>query len=450
MMSNALNLTLVFGMGILVLLFLVIKLKIHAFISLLIVSMGVGIAAGMPANKVMDSIQNGMGGTLGFIATVVGLGSIFGKMLEVSGGAERLARTLLEKFGKEKAQWAMTLTGFIISIPVFFDVGFIILVPIVYGLTKETNKSVLFYGIPLLAGLAVTHAFVPPTPGPVSVAQLLNADLGKVILFGIIVGLPAAAVAGPIFAKYISKKINVGVPDYMIIDEDEKLKFEDNNLPSFSLVFSIIFIPIILIVLNSVASIYLPEGDYLKEFLGFIGHPFFSLTLATIISFVFLGISRGFTMDEILEVSTASLAPAGLIILVTGAGGVFKQILIDSGVGELLANSVSNWNINPILLAFAIAIIVRVSVGSATVAMITSAGIMAPILENIPSTEPALVTIAIAAGATALSHVNDSGFWMVNRYFGIDELDTLKSWTIMETLIGIVGLIGALILDIFV
>lgn len=450
MMSNALNLTLVFGMGILVLLFLVIKLKIHAFISLLIVSMGVGIAAGMPANKVMDSIQNGMGGTLGFIATVVGLGSIFGKMLEVSGGAERLARTLLEKFGKEKAQWAMTLTGFIISIPVFFDVGFIILVPIVYGLTKETNKSVLFYGIPLLAGLAVTHAFVPPTPGPVSVAQLLNADLGKVILFGIIVGIPAAAVAGPIFAKYISKKINVGVPDYMIIDEDEKLKFEDNNLPSFSLVFSIIFIPIILIVLNSVASIYLPEGDYLKEFLGFIGHPFFSLTLATIISFVFLGISRGFTMDEILEVSTASLAPAGLIILVTGAGGVFKQILIDSGVGELLANSVSNWNINPILLAFAIAIIVRVSVGSATVAMITSAGIMAPILENIPSTEPALVTIAIAAGATALSHVNDSGFWMVNRYFGIDELDTLKSWTIMETLIGIVGLIGALILDIFV
>lgn len=450
MMSNALNLTLVFGMGILVLLFLVIKLKIHAFISLLIVSMGVGIAAGMPANKVMDSIQNGMGGTLGFIATVVGLGSIFGKMLEVSGGAERLARTLLEKFGKEKAQWAMTLTGFIISIPVFFDVGFIILVPIVYGLTKETNKSVLFYGIPLLAGLAVTHAFVPPTPGPVSVAQLLNADLGKVILFGIIVGIPAAAVAGPIFAKYISKKINVGVPDYMIIDEDEKLKFEDNNLPSFSLVFSIIFIPIILIVLNSVASIYLPEGDYLKEFLGFIGHPFFSLTLATIISFVFLGISRGFTMDEILEVSTASLAPAGLIILVTGAGGVFKQILIDSGVGELLANSVSNWNINPILLAFAIAIIVRVSVGSATVAMITSAGIMAPILENIPSTEPALVTIAIAAGATALSHVNDSGFWMVNRYFGIDELDTLKSWTIMETLIGIVGLVGALILDIFV
>lgn len=449
-MFSALNLTLVFGIGILVLLFMVIKLKVHAFISLLIVSMGVGVAAGMPASEVMGSIQDGMGGTLGFIATVVGLGSIFGKMLEVSGGAERLAKTLLEKFGKEKAQWAMVLTGFIISIPVFFDVGFIILVPIVYSLTKETNKSVLFYGIPLLAGLAVTHAFVPPTPGPVSVAQLLNADLGKVILFGIIVGLPAAAVAGPMFAKYISKKINVGVPDYMIIDENEESNINDKQLPSFSLVFSIIFIPIILIVLNSIASVYLPEENSIRTFLGFIGHPFFSLTLATIISFIGLGTLRGYTMDEILEVSTASLAPAGLIILVTGAGGVFKQVLIDSGVGELLANSVSNWDINPILLAFAIAIIVRVSVGSATVAMITSAGIMAPILESVPNTEPALVTIAIAAGATALSHVNDSGFWMVNRYFGIDELDTLKSWTIMETLIGIVGLIGALILDIFI
>jgi len=447
-MSNATYLTLVVIIGVLALLFLVMKLKVQAFVTLLIVSMGVALAAGMPLDKIMGSIQNGMGGTLGFIAVVVGLGSMFGQMLEVSGGAERLARTLIKWFGKEKASWALMIAGFIISIPVFFDVGFIILVPIVYSLAKETKKSLLFYGIPLLAGLAVTHTFVPPTPGPVAVAQLLNADLGKVIFYGLLAGIPTAIVAGPIFGKYISNKIYVPVPEYMI-KETENDKKEDKDLPSFGFVLFTILLPIVLILLNTWSSAFLPKESFTRIFLGFIGHPFAALLIATLVAFIGLGTYRGMSKEKINEIATSSLAPAGLIILVTGAGGVFKQVLIDSGVGKLLAESIANSNINPIFLAFLIAAIVRIAQGSATVAMMTAGGIMAPMLPSF-NIDPAWIVIAIAAGSTILSHVNDSGFWLVNRYFGISEKDTLRSWTIMETIIAVVGVVCVFIFSLFI
>lgn len=237
--------------GISLLLFLIIRSKLHAFVALLLVSLLVGAAAGMPLDKVIESIQNGMGGTLGFVAVVVGLGAMFGQMLEVSGGAERLAQTLINKFGENKAQWALGLTGFIVAIPVFFDVGFIILVPIVYGLARKTGRSLLYYGIPLLAGLAVTHSFVPPTPGPIAVADLIGADLGWVILFGFIAGLPAMIVAGPLFGKYIAKKIHATVPDYM----DMKEKQWEKDLPGFGTIAGIIFIPLVLILLLSLIHI---------------------------------------------------------------------------------------------------------------------------------------------------------------------------------------------------
>jgi Gnt-I system low-affinity gluconate transporter len=447
-MSSAAYLTLVIILGIALLLFLIMKLKLQAFVSLLIVSMAVAVAAGMPLDKVMGSIQAGMGGTLGFIAVVVGLGAMFGQMLQVSGGAERLARTLVKKFGKDKSQWALMLTGFIVAIPVFFDVGFIILVPIVYSLTKETKKSVLYYGLPLLAGLAVTHSFVPPTPGPVAVAALVNADIGKVILYGLIVGLPAAILAGPVFAKYISKKIHANVPEYMLQETDATIK-EDKDLPSFGFVLFTIMVPLILIVFNTFSNVFLPEESYFRTVMSFLGHPFAALTIATLIAFVGLGRYRGMSREKVNEVATSSLAPAGLIILVTGAGGVFKQVLIDSGVGEMLAKGLVGSSLSPLILAFLIAAVVRVAAGSATVAMMTAGGIIAPMLGAF-SVEPALMVIAIASGATVLSHVNDSGFWLVNRYFGLSEKDTLRSWTVMETIIGVVGLSGALILNLFV
>ncbi|EPE63526.1 MULTISPECIES: gluconate:H+ symporter [unclassified Exiguobacterium] len=434
--------------GIFLLLFLVMRTKLHAFVSLLLVSLLVGIAAGMPLGDVITSIQNGMGGTLGFVAVVVGLGAMFGKMLEVSGGAERLAQTLVNKFGEDKAQWALAITGFIVAVPVFFDVGFIILVPIVYGLAKRTGRSLLYYGIPLLAGLAVTHSFIPPTPGPIAVANLIGAELGWVILFGVIAGIPAAILAGPIFGKYIANKIHVTIPDYMEFEEIDTSK----ELPSFKMIISLISIPLVLILANTLSAVLLDEGNTIRTFLTFMGHPFVALTIATLLTFIFLGTRRGYTRDEVQEIATKALEPAGIIILVTGAGGVFKQILIDSGVGDVLGEMMAGSPLPAIVLAFLIATVVRVAQGSATVSMVTAAGLITPLLEiqNITGAALGLIVIAIASGATVLSHVNDSGFWLVNRYFGLDVKDTLKSWTVMETIIGLTGFAVVFLISLFI
>jgi len=425
------------------LLFLVLKLKLNAFISLLITSMFVGIATGMPLNGILDSIQKGMGGTLGFVATVVGLGAIFGQMLESSGGAESMARYLVKKFGEKRAPFAMVLTGFFVGIPVFLDVGFIILVPIVYALSRDTKKSLLYYGIPLLAGLAVTHSFIPPTPGPVAVAEIINAELGYVILWGFILGLPIAILAGPVFGRYISKKIIVFPPE----NTEETHIENDKDLPSFGLIICIIAIPLFLILLATVSDVLVKKqiltAGIVPDIIGFIGHPFSALTTATLIAIYFLGIKKGFKKQEILDLSTKALGPAGIIILITGAGGVLKQILVDSGIGKMMAESIADSSLPPVLLAWVLAAIVRVTQGSATVAMITAAGIMAPVLEvfQLTPTHTALVVLAIASGATLLSHVNDSGFWLVGKYFGMTEKQTLQSWTIMESIIAISGLI---------
>jgi Gnt-I system low-affinity gluconate transporter len=434
--------------GIFLLLFLVIRTKLHAFVSLLLVSLIVGVAAGMPLGDVIASIQNGMGGTLGFVAVVVGLGAMFGKMLEVSGGAERLAQTLVSKFGEDKAQWALGITGFIVAVPVFFDVGFIILVPIVYGLAKKTGRSLLYYGIPLLAGLAVTHSFIPPTPGPIAVANLIGADLGWVILFGVIAGIPAMILAGPVFGKYIAKKIHMTIPDYMEFKEIDTSK----ELPSFKMILSLILIPLVLILANTLSAVLLDEGNAIRDFLTFLGHPFVALTIATLLTFVFLGTRRGYSRDEVQEIATKALEPAGIIILVTGAGGVFKQVLIDSGVGDVLGEMMAGSPLPAIVLAFLIATVVRVAQGSATVSMVTAAGLITPLLEiqNITGAALGLIVIAIASGATVLSHVNDSGFWLVNRYFGLDVKDTLKSWTIMETIIGLTGFAVVFLISLFI
>ncbi|MDN3436607.1 gluconate:H+ symporter [Planococcus sp. APC 3900] len=434
--------------GIFLLLFLVIRTKLHAFVALLLVSLLVGIAAGMPLGEVINSIQNGMGGTLGFVAVVVGLGAMFGKMLEVSGGAERLAATMISKFGEDKAQWALGVTGFIVAIPVFFDVGFIILVPIVYGLARKTGKSLLHYGIPLLAGLAVTHSFIPPTPGPIAVAELVGAELGWVILFGVLAGIPAMILAGPVFGRFIGKKIHIAIPDYMELEEKEY----DKELPSFGMITSLILIPLILILLNTLSGVLLDEGNMIREILTFLGHPFVALTIATMLTFYLLGTKRGYSRQEVQDIATKALEPAGIIILVTGAGGVFKQVLIDSGVGDVLGEMMGDSALPPIVLAFLIATAVRVAQGSATVAMVTAAGLITPLLEMVGMTGPALglIVIAIASGATVLSHVNDSGFWLVNRYFGMDVKDTLKSWTVMETIIGLTGFVVVLIISFFI
>lgn len=435
------------------LLVMVLKFKISAFISLLITSVYVGILAGMPLDGVIKSIQDGMGSTLGFVATVVGLGAIFGQMLESSGGAESLAHHLIKKFGQDKAPWAMVITGFIVAIPVFLDVGFIILVPIIYALSRDTKRSLLYYAIPLLAGLAVTHSFMPPTPGPVAVADIINAQLGWVIFFGFLLGIPTAIIAGPIWGKYISKKINLQPPsDFLNSSKDFK---PDENLPSFGLIATIIGIPLLLILLNTLSGVLVAknvlEKSLITDVVKFIGHPFSALIIATLTAIYFLCIRRGMPRQTILDLSTKALGPAGIIILITGAGGVLKQILVDSGIGQMMAESMAGSALSPILLAWILAALVRITQGSATVAMITAAGIIAPILEVFDLSDPAraLVVISIASGATILSHVNDSGFWLVGKYLGMNEKQTLQSWTVMETIIAFCGLIFTLTASLF-
>ena len=430
------------------LLLLILRFKIQAFLALLIASMAAGILAGMPPTIIIDSMKKGMGDTLGFVATVVGLGALFGALLERSGGARSLADYMLEKMSLERAPCAMVGTGLMVSIPVFFDVAFIILVPIVYALQRQTGKSLLFFGMPLLAGLSVAHGFIPPTPGPVAVAHILGVDLGYIILFGLVIGIPAAVISGPIFGSYVSNRIEVTIPNYM-----EETIEDNNNHVHPGMIIIIIFIPILLMVMNTVVK-HIPQTAWLipssfTVWIGLIGHPFTALMIANLMAWYFLGLRQGMTKDDIQEIWSKSLAPAGLIILLTGAGGMFKQILIDTGAGALLAQSLSGDTTTPIIFAFICSLLVRVIQGSATVAMITSAGLTAPLLLSFagPEVYKALVVIAIASGATMMSHVNDSGFWLVNRYFGLTERQTLQSWTMLTVILGLTAFSIALILS---
>jgi Gnt-I system low-affinity gluconate transporter len=313
----------------------------------------------------------------------------------------------------------------------------------------------LYYGIPLLAGLGVTHSFMPPTPGPIAVADILDAQLGWVIFFGFVLGIPTAIIAGPVFGKYISRKINIQPPEDMMIHHSAG-PTDPENLPSFRSIALLIAVPLVLILVNTFTGVLVDKGVFAKnlvtDVLIFLGHPFSALIIAALLAIYFLGIKRGKSRQELLNLSNKALGPAGIIILVTGAGGVLKQILVDSGIGEMMANSIADSSLPPLLLGWILAAIVRVTQGSATVAMITAAGIMAPVLSFINPSAPelALIVIAIASGATILSHVNDSGFWLVSKYFGMDERQTLRSWTMLETIIGVCGLAFTMLASLFV
>jgi Gnt-I system low-affinity gluconate transporter len=441
------SLFIVTGAGIALLLFLIMALRVPAFLALLITSLGVGLASGLPPAQVIDSVKNGMGGTLGFVAVVVGLGAILGQILESSGGIQRIADSLIRSFGPEKTQWSLGLTGFVVAIPVFFDVAFIILAPLLYGLANRSGRSLLYYAIPLLAGLAITHSFIPPTPGPIAVAELINADLGWVILFGALTGIPAMIIAGPWFGQYIANKLFIEVP----AAHAHQASIVDTASPSFTWVASIILLPLLLIMLATTAPFILAETSPLLVVIGFLGHPFVALTAATVFALVMARAKCGLSTDSLLKIANKGLEPAGVVILITGAGGAFKQVLIDTGVGQMLASVFVEAQLSVFILGFAIAAITRIAQGSATVAMITGAGLMAPILELQPMTAPSLglLVIAISSGATIASHVNDSGFWLVSRYLGMSETNTLETWTVMTTLIAMVGLASCLLIALF-
>lgn len=435
-------------LGITLILVLIIRTRLHAFVALLLGSLLIGIGAGMPFQSVLDSIADGVGSTLASIAVVIGLGAMFGRMLEVSGGAESLAASLLSKSGERNAQWSLLAVGFIVAIPVFFDVAFIILISVIYGLTEKTGRPIVYYAIPLMAGGVVTHSFIPPTPGPIAVAGLLEADLGLVMIFGALIGIPSAIVAGPLWGSYISRYVTAGKPDYMQVGE----RREQVELPPAGLIVTLIAIPLALIVSNTVAGIVLEEGSTVRSLAMFIGHPIVALLVTTLLCFRLLGTQRGYSREQVQEIAMRALEPAGIVILVTGAGGVLKQVLIDSGVGDVLSNWLSATELPSLLLAFIIAAAVRLMQGSATVAMLTTAGLVAALFGEMAFSQAvlALHVIAIAAGATIASHVNDSGFWLVNRYLGLTVPDTFRTWTALTTIAAGVAIVLVMLLGLLI
>ncbi len=428
------------GAGLAVVLFLILVLRIPAFISLLVASLVVGLGAGLTSEEMISTIQRGMGGTLGYVAVVVGLGAIFGGILEACGGAETIARHLLSLFGEKRAGFALSLTGFIIAIPVFFDVAFIILIPLIYSLQRKTGRSLLTYAIPLLAGLAITHAFIPPTPGPVAVADIIDAPLGLVILCGFIVGLPTLILCGPMFGRWIGERIHIIAPP-----EVPKQDTRQTTSPLAKLLL-IIAVPILLILaaalFNETKLFSSLEDHALGKCVVLFGHPFVALIIANLLAWYFLGRIEGLSSKRLLEISNNSLEPAGIIILLTGAGGVLKQVLVDTKAGEMLAKAFLEMGFSIFLFAWCAAVAMRLLQGSATVAMITAASLSAAILPaSMEAWHRALLVIVIASGASIFSHVNDSGFWLVGKYLGLDLKQTVKSWSMMTLGIAVFGLL---------
>ena len=433
------------AVGILVLLVLIIKFKLHPVLSMMVAAIIIGVGAGMPLTMISDTVEKGVGRTLQSIALLIGLGSMFGGILEESGGAQKIASTLIDKFGEKKAGWALGLTGLVIGTTVFFEAGVVVLIPLVFSVSKQTSKSTLYYAIPLLSGLASGYAFVPPSAGSVLVANALNVNLGTLILVGIPTALICMLVSGVIWGSHVGKKIFTSLPKNVT-----EIKDNNENLPSFGLVLGVILIPLVLILISTLSK-YMNIPENVQEVLGFIGKPFIALTIATLAAMYFLGIKRGMSGAELKKILDHSLKPVGMILLVIACGGVIRWMLQDSGLGNVIGPALENSGLPFILIAFLIALLVRASVGSSIVAMTMASGIMAtmPAVMATSMLYRAAMCLAICGGATALSHVNDAGFWLVGSFLEIDEKTTLKSWTIMETLIGVTALIISLIISLF-
>ena len=440
---------LIFGalLGFAILLFLIIKVKIQPFIAIMSSALIIGLAVGMPFKMIVNTMAKGVGTTLETIAILIGLGSMFGAILQVSGGVEVIAHTLLDKFGEDKAPWALGIAGLIVGMPVFFESGLLILIPVAFGIAYKTKKSIFYYSIPLLAGLQI-YALFRQHLYSVLVAEMLNVELSYVIILGIIIGVPAMIVAGPILGKIAGSNINCPVPS-SFLENQKKIqdkKVENQKLPNFMLVVGITLLPLFLIILNTISSI-IPFMKPIQPTLEFLGTPVIALLLSTICGMYFLGIRNGFTIKDITNIMTDSLHSCGNIVLLISGGGMLRFILQNSGIGEVFGNFIGGLPLPMVIVAFLVATVVRVSVGSATVSMTMAAGIIAsmPAIAELSQLQLATITIAIASGATAFSHVNDSGFWLSKSLFEIDEKTNLKTWTAMETLVGLVGIVGATI-----
>ncbi|HEY8163946.1 MAG TPA: gluconate:H+ symporter [Gemmatimonadaceae bacterium] len=434
-------------LAVVALILLIARFKLHPFVALILVSIAMGAAAGMPLAAAVKAFQDGVGSVLGFIAVVVGLGTMLGKLMAESGAATRIAATLIGLFGERRVHWAVMVVAFIVGIPVFFQVGFVLLIPLVFTIARRTGTSLVKIGISLVAGLSVVHGMLPPHPAAMLAVNAYNADVGLTILYGILVGLPTAALGGPIYATWVARRITLPADNPLAAQLGGE---STRETPSFALSIFTVLIPVILMVLASLGDMLLDEASGTRSTLHFVGQPIVALLLALLFSFWSFGRARHFTKEEVLKFCNDCLAPTATILLVIGAGGGFNGVLVQSGVGRAIATISLGSHTSPLLLAWIVAALIRVATGSATVAMTTAAGIVAPIALATPGTDAQLLVLATGAGSLVLSHVNDAGFWLIKEFFNMTVPQTLKTWTVAETIIGVAGLGFTMLLSLVV
>ncbi|MDF0359618.1 gluconate:H+ symporter [Staphylococcus pseudintermedius] len=442
------------AIAIIVLLILIMKLQLNTFVALVITAMVTGILLGMPFDKIVATIETGMGGTLGHIALIFGLGAMLGKLLADGGGATQIADTLIAKLGKKYVQWAMVIASFIIGIALFFEVGLVLLIPLVFTIAKRMNVSQLKIGMPMVTALSVTHGFLPPHPGPVVIAKELGANIGEVLLYGFIVAIPVTIIAGPVFAKIAPRLTPTAFQREGDISSLGATKsFKDEELPSFGLSTFTALLPVLLMLFATLWQLISGhEGkahNTLESMIYFIGSAGTAMLIAVVFAVFSMGIRRGIPTKQVMNTLTQAIYPIGMMLLIIGAGGAFKQVLIDGGVGGAIEKIFTDVNISPILLAWLVAAILRLVLGSATVAAISTTGIVLPLLQT-ADVNLALVALAIGAGSIFCSHVNDAGFWMFKEYFGLTVKETFLTWSLIETIISVSGLVFVLFISLFV
>jgi GntP family gluconate:H+ symporter len=421
------------------LILLIAVVRLNPFLALFLVSLALAVSAGMPVSQVIHSFEAGMGGTLGHIAIIVALGTMLGKMMAESGGADQIAHTLIGVFGEKRVHWAMMVIGLVVGLPAFFEVGFVLLIPIAFTVARRTKTSLILVGLPMVAGLSVVHGLVPPHPAALLAATIYKADVGKTIFYALLVGLPTAVIAGPLYAKLIAPHIRLAANNPMAAQfVDEGL---ERSLPGLSLTLFTILFPVVLMLVGSWADKIAAPGSRWNETLRLIGNDDIALLIGVLLSFYTLGRMRGFTRATILRFSNECLGPTASITLLVGAGGGFGRILMDSGVSQAIIGVALHSHVPLLLLAWLLAALMRLATGSATVAMSTAAGIVAPIALHATGVHPELLAIATGAGSLIFSHVNDGGFWLVKEYFSMSVADTMKTWSVCETIISVVALI---------
>jgi len=444
-LSHGSTLLLTALIAVIVLIVLIARFKANPFIALMCVSLGLAIVTGMPLHTIVHSFESGVGNTLGHIAVVIGLGTMLGKMMAESGGADRIAHTLIDFFGEKRVPWAMVVIGFVVGLPVFFEVGFVLLIPIAFTIARRTRTSLVLVGLPMVAGLSVVHGLVPPHPAALLAVAAYHADIGRTIFYALIVGIPTVIVAGPLYAKIISPHIHLRAENP--IAEQFLARDRRADLPSFGLTVATILLPVVFMMLGSWANLFFAPGTAANHVLRFIGNADMALLIGVLASFVTLGTMRGFSREAILKFSNECLAPTATITLLVGAGGGFGSILQDSGVALALVNVALRAHIPILLMAWLIAALVRSATGSATVAMTTAAGIMAPLALHAAGARPELLVLATGAGSLIFSNVNDGGFWLVKEYFNMTVVETFKTWSVCETLISVIALLLTLALS---